>query len=328
MSVFRRGTAKALGAALWLTLALIWAALVRQTSETWWWVSVADLVPPQVCLLLLVPLLFEALSRKQWLRASGWSLCVLWLLHWSGWTWNAPSQVPTTLNLLSLNADFASAPAERVAALARREGADIVVLQEALDRERQGKAYRQALQAAFPNWYFAQHDELVTLSRWPIVGSAPVTFPRSPHALLWTRIEVGGRNINLYNVHLPTNGVLASESDQRLGRTLPQRVAKRLSVRRDFLSLTAHELKRQRDAVILAGDFNASPRGELAQRLPSLGLSDSFAEAGRGFGFTHAAQLGHSRIDFVWTREMRAVGAATLPDRLSDHRPLLVRFQQ
>ena len=135
----------------------------------------------------------------------------------------------------------------------------------------------------------------------------------------------GGGALNIYNVHLTTNGLLPSRSDTRLGRTLPQRVGQRLQVRRDFLSLTAGQLRRPGPALFV-GDFNAPPRGELAARLRTLGLQDAFAVAGRGFGFTHAAQFGHSRIDYVWQRGLVVSGARALPDRLSDHRALLVHL--
>ena len=317
-------------ALLLLTLGGAW--LVRSHSETWWWVSLLDLIPPQ----LWLPLVLWAGGRAARQRAGrGWvwslactGLTAAALLLQSGWTWARPASPPgpPTLSVLSFNADFASAPAEAIAGLARREGADVVLLQEALDRQRRGRSYEAALRRAFPGWGLARHDELLTLSRWPLEAARPVTFPHSPHALLLTRLNIRGQVVRVYNAHLVTNGALANASDTRLGRTLAQRVARRLAVRRDFLALSAAELRQTSDPVLFAGDFNASPRGELAAGLRALGLTDAFAATGRGFGFTHAAQLGHSRIDYVWGRGFTAREARALPDKLSDHRALLVRF--
>ncbi|MDO4246567.1 MAG: endonuclease/exonuclease/phosphatase family protein [Deinococcus sp.] len=310
--------------ALFLTLG--WAILVRTHSETWWWVSVLDLVPPHLWLLPVLWLTWRAVRQRHWGKVGGLLLCALALVHLGGWVWNkAPLETSApALRLLTLNADFASAPAARVATLARREGATVVLLQEALNRERAGDTYRREVEAAFPGWHFAQHDELLTLSRWPIEAATPVFFPHSPHALLLTRLKVQRQVVEVYNIHLATNGVLPSASDRRLRRTLRQRVERRLKVRQDFLALTTEQVAHSAGPVVLAGDFNASPRGELAAGLRALGLSDSFAVAGRGFGFTHAARFGHSRIDYVWERGLRVTAVRTLPEPLSDHRAVLV----
>lgn len=77
---------------------------------------------------------------------------------------------------------------------------------------------------------------------------------------------------------------------------------------------------------MLAGDLNAPARGELQGLLRAAHLSDAFRQAGAGFGFTYAARLGFSRLDYVWGDGVVFTQARPLPDRLSDHRPLLARF--
>ncbi|MHA0035045.1 endonuclease/exonuclease/phosphatase family protein [Deinococcus sp. PESE-13] len=303
-----------------------WGALVRVRSETWWWVSVLDLLPPQVWAPLPLWWAVQAARRHKNWELSLSLLALAALLGQAGWTWH-PVQTSDArpLTILSLNADFASAPAAQVAALARREGADPLLIQEGLTRQRDTVTYAAALRRALPGWHFAQHDELLSFSRLPLLEAGPVTFPHSPHALLWMRVRWDGQVLNIYNVHLTTNGLLPSRSDTRLGRTLPQRVSRRLQVKRDFLSLVTGQLRRPGPALFV-GDFNAPPRGELAARLRVLGLQDAFAVAGSGFGFTHAAQFGHSRIDYVWESGLQVDEARALPDRLSDHRALLVRL--
>lgn len=313
-------------------LALGWGLLARARSETWWWVAALDVVPPQVWLPVPLALTWAALRRRSW------SLVALNLAALLAFTASQVGfvlpRLPTEtegsglpLTVLTLNADFARADPARLAALVRREGVEVLALQEGLDRERRGEEYETRLRAAFPGWTFTRHDELLTLTRLPVLASRAVTFPRSPHAVLVTGVRLSGQTVTVVNTHLPTLGLLASESDRRLRRALPERVERRMAVRRDFVEVVSGVLRAAPGPVVLLGDLNAPPRGELHARLAHLGLSDAFGAAGSGFGFTHAARLGHSRIDYAWARGAGTEHAAPLPDVLSDHRALLVRLR-
>lgn len=311
-------------------MALAWGLLARARSETWWWVAGLDLMPPQV--LLPVPLLLAwALRRQGW----GWpalnlAVAVAFSATQVGLVLPRPSPAPEvhavegpSLRLLTLNADFAGTDPARLATLVQGGGVDVLVLQEALSRDRNA-GYEARVRAALPGWFLARHDELITLSRWPLRDTRAVPFPRSPHAVLATTVETPAGPLMVVNTHLPTLGLLPSESDTRLGRSLAERVSRRLAVRRDFVEVVGGLLRDAPGPLVLAGDLNAPPRGELHVRLRSLGLTDAFAAEGTGFGFTHHARLGHSRIDYVWTRGLTTAQASALPDVLSDHRVLTV----
>ncbi|MBB5235451.1 endonuclease/exonuclease/phosphatase family protein [Deinococcus budaensis] len=316
---------------LFAALALAGGLLARAHSETCWWVAVLDLVPPQA--LLPVPLLlaWRASGRRRW----GWAAFnVAVALAFTVGQVGAvlpdrlagAAQRGAPLRVLTLNANFAGADPTRLAALVRQERVDVLTLQETLDRGRDA-GYGARVQAALPGWSLARHDELVTLARWPLRESRAVTFPSSPHAVLVTSLEVAGRDVTVVNTHLPTLALLPSPSDTRLRRTLPQRVARRLTVRREFVGVVAGLLRGAPGPLILAGDLNAPPRGELHARLHALGLTDAFQAGGTGLGFTHHARFGHSRIDYVWARGVQAERALALPDVLSDHRAVLAELR-
>ncbi|GAA5511557.1 hypothetical protein Dcar01_00268 [Deinococcus carri] len=310
-------------------LALGWGLLTRARSETWWWVAGLDSLPPQLLLPVPLGLAWAAWRKRRWAWAA---LNVAMVLAFTAGqvgfvlphVGTEASGVP--LRVLTLNADFASADPQRLAALARREGVDLLTLQEALGRDRR-VVYEARVRAAFPGWSLTRHDELLTLSRLPVLTSRAVTFPRSPHAVLLTRVRVGDQAVTVVNTHLPTLALLPSASDIRLRRSLAARMSRRLAVRRDFVGVMAGVLREAPGPVILAGDLNAPPRGELHTRLEALGLTDTFRAAGSGPGFTHHARFGHSRIDYVWARGAAAVQTSTLPDVLSDHRALLAEVR-
>ncbi|EYB69699.1 hypothetical protein DEIPH_ctg002orf0008 [Deinococcus phoenicis] len=312
-------------------LALAWGLLARARSETWWWVAGLDSVPPQLLLPVPLGLAWAALRRKRWGWAA-WNIAAALVFTVLQVGFVLPRVPPgkgangISLRVLSLNADFAGADPLRLAALARRERADLLTLQEALDHDRQA-GYETRVRAAFPGWTLTRHDELLTLSRRPVLKSRALTFPHSPHAVLVTTVRVAGQTVTVVNTHLPTLGLLPGASDTRLRRSLPQRVARRLAARRDFVGVVQGVLRTAPGPVILAGDLNAPPRGELHRRLRALGLTDAFPAVGVGFGFTHHARFGHSRIDFLWTAGAAAERSTPLPDVLSDHRALLTELR-
>ncbi|GBF05382.1 hypothetical protein DAERI_040142 [Deinococcus aerius] len=312
---------------LFAALTLAWGLLARARSETWWPVATLDLVPPQVLLPLPLWLAWRALRGRRWNWAA---LNVAVAAAFTvGQVGLVPPRFPSgtegkgsSLRVLTLNTDFAGAHPARLAALARRERVEVVTLQEALDRNRKA-GYTARVRAAFPGWTLVRHDELITLSRLQVHSSRVVSFPRSPHAVLVTSVGVSGRTVTVVNTHLPTLGLLPSASDVRLGRSLPKRVSRRLAVRRDFVGVMESILRATPGPLVLAGDLNAPPHGELHAHLSALGLIDAFLAGGLGFGFTHHARFGHSRIDYIWTQGARVERASALPDLLSDHRALL-----
>lgn len=309
-------------------LALGWGVLARLTSEHWWWVATLDLIPPQ----LLLPL-FALLGWLAW--RAGQARWVLWnvlaaaafVVFQVGLVFPGERLAASTpLTLLSLNTLDASADPGRIAELARREGADVVVLQEALFKGRPRDTYAARVRAAFPGWNTARQGELLTLTRLPLLESRTLRFPETGHALLVTRLQAGTGELTVINTHLPTLALLTDIARPGKPRSLAERVAWRLQLRRELPGAVEQVQAAAPGAVLLVGDLNAPARGELHGLLRASGLHDAFLQAGVGFGFTYAARVGFLRLDYVWGDDLVFTEARALPERLSDHRPLLVRF--
>ncbi|WP_394649494.1 endonuclease/exonuclease/phosphatase family protein [uncultured Deinococcus sp.] len=315
---------------LFAAFALAWGVLARYWSETWWWLALLDQVPAVP--LLAAPLLLAFLAARR--RKGGW---VIWNLgaalafavFQAGAVLPRAEPLPggSPLTLLTLNTGFASAPPAALAALVARERADVVTLQEGLDPAGQARAYEAALRRAFPGWTVVRHDELLTLTRLPLLGSRTVTFPNTPHSVLLARLRAAGQEVTVVNTHLPTLGLRPGASDRALGRTLPQRVEHQLTARREFPGVMSRLLGQESGPLLLAGDLNAPPRGQLHRELGALGLRDAFSQAGHWFGLTHHARAPYARPDYVWLRGAQAEDVQALPDFLSDHRALVVRLR-
>lgn len=80
---------------------------------------------------------------------------------------------------------------------------------------------------------------------------------------------------------------------------------------------------------VLVGDFNARPGWRQLEELLAAGWVDSWAEAGRGDGFTSNAANPEHRIDYVFhTDDLVAVDAGVIQSRASDHFPVVVDLQR
>ena len=323
--------AATLAAAAWPSLALavlvlLWSILARYRSETWWWVAILDLIPPQVILPPILWLLWRT-RRSIWLlfNLAFATLFVVFqvglIIHFG----SAPARESASMfTLLSLNAHYASAPPPRLAEIAAREGVDMIALQEAQNRQGEGAVYEASVRAAFPGWALVRAGQLLTLSRLPIENSHLVHFANPEHGVLSVQIGTPGQGLTIVNAHLPT---LALRPTQGEPDGFFERVAARLAERRAVPDVLAGIIRRAPGAVLLAGDLNAPAHGQMHSLLHRTGLQDAFAGMGQGFGFTYHQRFGFARLDYVWGSGVRFEDVSVLPDALSDHRALLVRFQ-
>ena len=96
-----------------------------------------------------------------------------------------------------------------------------------------------------------------------------------------------------------------------------------------FAEQRAHQARQVRDLVtgdgpvILMGDLNAGP-DEASVTTIAEGLDDAAAEV-NGY-LTYPSDVPELRLDHIFVRGLRPVGAAVLDVRASDHRPLLVEL--
>jgi len=78
--------------------------------------------------------------------------------------------------------------------------------------------------------------------------------------------------------------------------------------------------------VILAGDFNDTPVSYSYRQIDNE-LDDTFVDAGKGFGQTHAQILPFLRIDFIFhSKGLQTIEHRTIDKDYSDHFPIVARF--
>lgn len=217
---------------------------------------------------------------------------------------------------------------ERVAQLIRETSADVVLLQEVDKGTRRSGGVDQpavlsrltGLHVAFGRSLLYQGGDygIAVLSRWPILSQRTVPLPvhppqeRSgslyePRVALEVRIASPGGTLTVLNTHIDASG------DDRW--------------RRQEIGTIVAVADSVRGMLLMGGDLNSTPDGEIQQTVRARGFRDAWLACGQPetSGFTYPADSGVKRIDYLYLRGTTSCSSAeVIATRASDHRPLLV----
>ncbi len=239
---------------------------------------------------------------------------------------------------------------EEILDLIRMEDADILCMQEFLNVDKKvGAAVRDELSSdyRFTNYadeYTAHtktgyHFGIATFSTRPIVAKGVIHFPDDLNNLcLWTDIAVDGDTVRVYNAHLASlrfgdqdyrfmkdvQDGSSTEVLERGGRRIIRRLKSGFIRRASQMEKIAEHMRTSPHPVIWCGDMNDTPMSYSYHQLRELDLEDSFVESGSGIGHTYIGAFPSFRIDHIMHGpQLRSWGFRTLPDELSDHRPII-----
>ncbi|WDZ83531.1 endonuclease/exonuclease/phosphatase family protein [Micromonospora cathayae] len=348
-------------AGVWLAYVVAHTVL---SGRAWWW-NLPDLVPPLVFVavpVLLLPLVTLARPRR---RVAAALLVGALAVGWSSagvnaaTLWHRPDPAPAdAVRVFSWNTWYwdqlvATGPAgepirdpDRFYRFLHAQAADVYLLQEYLYIEAEDwDPIRiddlDRLRREFPGFHVAVSGELVTLSRYPIVGERPLDLrphldrawsdlPPAESALpayhtvktLRTDLAVAGRVLSVYNAHLyvPTVGLPTRAPD-----TAHDALA-RHDLRRANVRAIAADVAGNPNPVLLAGDLNTSPAMRLIRTLPDR-LVDASGALDSPYPVSWARYgLPLWRLDWVFTSPDVAVHRYRMvpPDGISDHHGQLV----
>lgn len=204
---------------------------------------------------------------------------------------------------------------------------DIIGLQEARAPLKDPKADPIPTVATFlPDYQIARggiRGELVVLSKYPILSFKESDLAGLSKALD-VRVKSPGGQVRVLNVHLMTGDPL---KELPKGSGLSARLRMTAKTRhRQFAAL--NELLEEQVPTVLMGDFNTPPRS-VGTKMLSKWMVDSFSEVGAGLGNTYRAKWPIWRIDYIWlSPQFEAASARVEPQKLSDHRPLVVEVSR
>ena len=215
------------------------------------------------------------------------------------------------------------------------QNADIALFQE------DGRA--AAFRTAYPDRYCASLGEFTIMSKFPLGAAKLVHFgDKKPIAARW-EVLFPKHVVIVYNVHFPTPRRDLADGRRSAFRALMMRPRLRWqeelqvnwSSRIDSARQFAELIESEASACIVGGDFNAPTCGFVYRELTSR-FRDSFADSGRGFGFTFPGDSRNPltlfgpwlRIDHILAnRHLTALSATVEPGRRSQHRAAVARFE-
>ena len=213
---------------------------------------------------------------------------------------------------------------ERIAALVKKEAADIVALQEVekgVERTKRRDlpaelAALTGMTCVFSNNYNFQGGEYgnAVLTRYQVKGWTNTHYkmlrPGEQRGILQLKLDVRGREVVIMNTHIDFR---PDDSERLLNtETISQLVSNNSGT-----------------PIILCGDFNDVPESRTYERLAAL-FVDSWKVAGTGLGFTIPAEGPKKRIDYIWiSRGSRIIPLKMwVPEtRASDHLPIVAELE-
>jgi len=224
------------------------------------------------------------------------------------------------------------------------EDADIMCLQEFFNSpERKYFVTKDTIVENFRQQYC--HDDYVqktkhghefgiaTFSAHPIVNKGRIDFANDRNNIcIWSDIKIGSDTIRVYNAHLASIGfqdsdyALVAELDEdnieKGGKRIGQLLKRAFIKRAKQAETIAEHMTDSPYPIIYCADMNDTPVS-YSYNVLSNELNDAFCESATGTGSSYIGDLPSFRIDYIMhSDELNSYGFKTLPDELSDHRPI------
>ena len=323
----------------WLNLGalLLWWALINGVAERTAFTSLGLYLPQHPFLLPALVLLvwsFVAKKRVPILFNGATSLVfgVLLLGVHVPWTRVLPAPIGAKrVRVMTWNVLTSNAGTEKIAREIKAQNPDVACLQETIGRGGLDDRTPELL-TRFPDWHTARAYDVTVISKWPLRNIREYHDPK----LSWRRVlaatcESPDGPLDVIVAHISTSAP-GSRYSGRKPRSLRRLVetaelihgtARTRLSQLPIIDQALDESQQSGRPYVLAGDFNNPPRGGFNRHLKAR-LTDSFAQAGLGSGFTFPAKLPVMRIDYLWLgRGTRARRSFTVPTKASDHRAVV-----
>lgn len=218
----------------------------------------------------------------------------------------------------------------------KRDNIDILCMQEYLDTSGD-KINSNSYKEYFPYFCFGRSD-MIIYSRYPIARHDVIDFGATNNSGMWADIDINGRIVRVFNVHLETtgfNGVLhraakmemkgQSVEDNALISAIYGNYTRGMAIRARQADLVAEEIRQSQHPAIVCGDFNDVPYSYVYNTM--LGdLIDGFKECGKGLMYTYTGKK-IVRIDYIF-HDQQFEGETYYKTDLtySDHYPVFMKI--
>ena len=219
-----------------------------------------------------------------------------------------------TYNVASFNRETTGFISQDILTEMKKEKVDVLCLQE-YNEYSGDKNNTASYKEYFPHMIMGINTRYAIFSRYPIKEHDKIEFPASNNGAMWADIDVNGKMVRVYNVHLETAGAhhvmghaakMEEEGYDVSGNRLLEAVygsyTRGVVKRAGQANLLAQEIQKCDIPVIVAGDFVDVPYSYVYNTLTGGRLVDGFKECGSGLMQTlRGSRVSKSfmRIDYV-----------------------------
>ena len=292
-------------------------------------------------------LLLFWLLRRRWLWAAIPGVALLCSIPYIGTLWqpgifggadDSKSGINVaTYNVALFGREINGFKAEDILSVMKNHQVDVLCMQEYMETSGDKKNSENYLH------YFSAkatgRNDMVIYSRYPIVDSLAIDFGQTNNSAMWADIDVNGKVIRVFNVHLQTTGInraLHQASKRKaegidvehnaLLRHIYGGYTQGMIVRAQQADIMAAEIAKSPHPVIVCGDFNDVPYSYVYRTMKG-DLVDGFKECGNGFMYTMREGMKRVRIDYIFhSKQMEGVKYYKHQASYSDHLPVFMRL--
>jgi len=317
-------------------------------ATAWWLQPFAIVLPYMSAAVVALTVLAAAL---RWRRTALFhvALVVLVAIRFGpGWlSQGGAGATGDTLSVVVFNTrNGASQPTsgEAMHALAETHQPDLFALQETWVRKGEAPQYAPFLEPIVGQGYVLPSAESPRsqVLKLPILARLPLREYMQTEVQYWEDddrtfalgrgvVELAGRPLVIYNVHLRSHGEEkpwqadeASWLSPAFWRPYLRRIKHDYWLRAQQAVLIKERIAAETHPVMLVGDFNSPTHNWVHHHLAD-GMTDAFSTAGSGWGATYYRDMPVVRIDHVLlSRELTPVRAEVLGPLFSDHLPQIV----
>ena len=242
-----------------------------------------------------------------------------------------------TYNVAMFGRETSGFIAQDILAEMKRQNVDVFCIQEYMETGG-GKKNSETYKETFPYLAMAGRD-CVIFSKYPIKESKPFLFEGSNQAGMWADIDVKGKVIRVYNVHLETTGLNSTMhsagklqkqgfdvDENRLLKAIYGNYTFGMMVRTGQANIIANDRRQSTVPTIVCGDFNDVPYSYVYKTM--LGdMVDGFKECGgTGYMGTYRSKK-NVRIDYIFHSEsLKGLSYYKVDLTYSDHYPVFMKI--
>ncbi len=192
----------------------------------------------------------------------------------------------------------------------------------------------------YPYKYKPKGKNLSIYSKYAFVNKGNLDIGKNTsNGCIFTDINVNGKTVRIYNMHLQSNKVsadaskLKKEGDIQAKETwldikgILGKISNAASIRSTQAATIIAHFKKSKHPIIVCGDMNDTPLS-YNYMLFSKTLNDGFKERAIGLGTTYNETIPLLRIDYIWTdKQLQVNSHEIINENFSDHYPVISRIQ-